>query len=134
MATMPAIDDLKNDLFQNGQWHADSFKILYHELMQDPRPFAMLHHHRGFKELCAYRDLIELAVEYITATHNHVAVRQLETIIYQDRHAFWRSFTARISRDSSYNERHFMMMSLMWECAELSRRGVCEIIPAIERG
>lgn len=113
-------DDLRQELFQNEQWHMESFHIIYHQLEQDPRPFAVLHQQTldGLRE---YHQLVKLACEYIAGTRNHMAAITLSRMVYEDTQAFWRSLTVLIHRDLSYNERYFDTMSLMQACLKASR-------------
>lgn len=115
-------DNLRRELFfHNGSiWHADSFRVIYHQLMQDPRPFVVLHQQTldGLRE---YNRLVELAGEYIASTRDKRAAKILECLVYDDSQALWRSFTVAIARDHSYNERNFQIVALMWECMEAAR-------------
>lgn len=116
-------DDLRRELFQNGKWHTDSFRCIYHQLKQDPRPFIVLHQ-QGLDDLWEYNKLLYLTFNYIADTRNKHAAELLERLVYDDAQAFWRSFTVSMSRDHSYNERHFQIMSLMWDCIRVTHLAV----------
>ncbi|MDZ4260664.1 MAG: hypothetical protein U1A25_03270 [Candidatus Sungbacteria bacterium] len=118
-STRRPVNELHHDLYQDGQWHADSFRIIYHQLMQDPRPFAILHQ-QGLKGLVEYYQMLQLAGEDITSTSDQRAAELRSSLVYDDARAFWRSFTVSINRDHSYNERHFRIVSLMWKCLGLA--------------
>lgn len=126
------IDDLRDDLLQDGQWHPDSFRVIYHHLTQDPRPFAVLHQ-QGIDGLRHYKELVDFACAYISCVYvtDHTGDKQatkmvnmIERLVYDDAQALWRSFTAHISRDNSYNERYFDIISLMGECLKTARHMV----------
>lgn len=122
---MTTADDLRDDLFQDGQWHPDSFRAIYRQLEQDPRPFAVLHQ-QNLDSLGEYQKLLYLAYDYILSAKDERAAKLLDYLVYTDAQALWRSFTPAIRRDPSYNERHFEIIAIMRECIGIGRAAVTQ--------